>query len=318
MGRNYENLALRCALVYAFGVHLLVVIQLRMNPRSLLIHLLVPVLLAGIFGCERQPDPLPATCQLLSTTDQILDGNGRLTDEMKRTFTYNNNVLTSVAERSANQESIFSVERANQRVVRATSGTTAVIFGYPSTTTLPNSATFSRGGSMASTFALEYNPAGRMSRIVENRAVLPANSRTIERAYTFSYDKAGNLITERVRSTLVGGAVVEQETEYTVSAKPSPYLHFSEQALLTVVALSQAVETRPGRFWHLNAPTAYKSYFLTSSGSRGNLSESSTFVATYDADSKLMSQEQNALLYQLSVPDPITKKNRQAFAYQCD
>ncbi|GAB3642364.1 hypothetical protein [Spirosoma arcticum] len=294
-----------------------------MKPRSLLIHLSVPVLLMGIFACKRQPDPMPAACRLISVTDQILDGNGRLTDEMQRTFTYDKTLLTSVAERSTNQESVFSVERADQRVVRATgvpatSGTMAVTFGYPSATTPPNSATFSRGGSVASTFALEYNPAGRMSRIVENRAVLPANSRTIERAYTFTYDNAGNLITERVRSTLVGGAVVEQETEYTVATKPSPYVHFSERTLLTVLALSQAVETRPGRFWHLNAPTAHKSYFLTSSGSRGNLSESSTFVATYDADSKLMSQEQNALLYQLSVPDPITKKNRQAFVYQCD
>lgn len=318
MGRSYKNLALRRALVYAFGVHLLVVIRLRMKPKSPLIQLFIPVLLTVLFACKRQPDPLPTACRLVSTTDQILEVSGRLTDEMQRTFTYTNAVLTAVAERSTNQEAVFSIERTDQRVVRATSGTMAVTLGYPSAATQPSSATFSRGGNVASTFAMDYNPAGRLTRVVENRAVLPANSRTIERAYTFTYDNAGNLTTERVRSTLVGGVVVEQETDYTVAAKPSPYVHFSERVLLTVVALSQAVETRPGRFWHLNAPTAYKSYFLTSSGSRSNLSESSTFVATYDIDNKLMSQDQNALLYQLSVPDPITKKNRQVFAYQCD
>lgn len=272
----------------------------------------------GMFACKHKIDAQPAVCRLTTVTDQLLEVSGRLTDEMQRTFTYTNNVLTSVAERSTNQEAGFLVEHTDQRVVRATGGTMAVTLGYASGATQPSSATFSRGGNLASAFAMDYTSEGRMSRIVESRTVRPANSQTIERAFTFTYDNAGNLTTERVRSTLVGGVVVEQETEYTVAANPSPYVHFSERALLTVVALSQAVETRPGRFWHRNAPTAYKSYFLTSAGNRGNLSESSTFVATYDGDSKLTSQDQNALLYQLSVPDPITKRNRQSFTYQCD
>ena len=293
-----------------------------MRPNSLLIRRFVPVLLTALFACKHPVDP-PSVCRLTSTTDQLMEANGRLTDEMQRTFTYTNATLTSVAERSTNQEAGFSVERTDQRVVRATgvpatSGTMAITLGYLPATTQPNSATFSRGGSVASTFAMDYNPAGRMSRIVESRIMRPVNSQTAERAFTFTYDNAGNLITERVRFTSVGGTVTEQETEYTVTTTPSPYALFPERPLLTLVALSQAVDTQPGRFWHLNAPTAYKSYNLTGSGSRGNLRESSTFVTTYDGDSKLMSQEQNALLYQLSVPDPITKKNRQAFAYQCD
>lgn len=289
-----------------------------MKLNSLPIVLSVSVLLTAVVACKHGRDPDPAACRLISTTDQLMEVSGGLTDELRRTFTYTNAVLTSLAERSANGEAGFLLERTDQRVVRATSGTMAVTLGYGATATQPGSATFSRGGKAVSTFAMEYNPAGRLSRIVESRSVLPANSQTIERAYTFAYDNAGNLTTERGRFTLLGGAVVEQETEYTVATNPSPYVHFSERALLTVVALSQAVETQPGRFWHLNAPTAYKSYNLTASGSRGNLRESATFVTTYDGESKLMSQEQNALLYQLSVPDPITKKNRQAFAYQCD
>lgn len=294
-----------------------------MKLNSLPIVLSVSVLLTAVVACKHGRDPDPAACHLISTTDQLMEAGGGLTDELRRTFTYANALLTSLAERSANQEAVFLLERTDQRVVRATgvpatSGAMAVTLGYGAAATQPGSATFSRGGKAASTFAMEYNPAGRLSRIVENRSVLPANSQTIERAYAFTYDNAGNLTIERGRFTLLGGAVVEQETEYTVATNPSPYVHFSERALLTVVALSQAVDTQPGRFWHLNAPTAYKSYNLTSSGSRGNLRESSTFVTTYDGDSKLMSQEQNALLYQLSVPDPITKKNRQAFAYQCE
>ena len=289
-----------------------------MKRNSLLIQLFVPVLVTVIFACKHRPDPQPATCQLTSTTDQLIEANGRLTDELQRTFTYANAFVTSIAERSTSQEAGFLIERASQRVVRAANGSTLILLGYTSGTTQPTSATFSQGGRTSSTYAMEYNSSGRMSRIVESRSVLPANSLTVERSFTFTYDNAGNLTTERVRFTLLDGAVVEQETEYTLESKPSPYTHFSERALLTVVALTQSVETRPGRFWHLTAPAAYKSYNMAGSGIRGNLRESSTFATTYDTDSKLMSQEQNALLYQLSVPAPITKRNRQAFSYQCN
>lgn len=289
-----------------------------MKRNSLLIQLFVPVLVTVIVACKQRPDPQPATCQLTSTTDQLIEANGRLTDEMQRTFTYANDLVTSIAERSTNQEAGFLIERASQRVVRATNGATVIALGYTSGTTQPTSATFNQGGRTSSTYVMDYNSSGRMSRIVESRSVLPANSLTVERSFTFSYDNAGNLTTERVRFTLLDGAVVEQETDYTLESKPSPYTHFSERPLLTVVALSQSVETRPGRFWHLNAPAAYKSYNMVGSGIRGNLRESATFSTTYDTDSKLMSQEQNALLYQLSVPAPITKRNRQAFSYQCN
>lgn len=289
-----------------------------MKLQFLLKLVFASVLLTAIVTCKHQRDPQPAVCRLTSTTDQLIEASGRLTDEMQRTFTYASAVLTSIAERSTDQEAGFLVEYGSGRVVRAASGAMAVTLGYGSGTTQPNSATFSRGGKTASTFAMEYSPAGLMSRIVESRTLRPANSLTIERAYTFTYDNAGSLTTERARFTLVGGTVVEQETEYTVETKPSPYANFSERALLTVVALSQAVETRPGRFWHLHAPTSYRSYNLTNSGSRGSLRESSTFATTYDIDGKLISQEQNALLYQLSVPNPITKKNRQAFVYECE
>lgn len=289
-----------------------------MKSYSLLLWFFALVLLTGVFACKHAPDPQPAVCRLIRTTDQLMEANGRLTDELQRTFTYTSAVLTSLAERSMNQDAEFLVERVDQRVVRATGGAMVVTLAYGSATTQPGSATFSRGGKVASTFAMEYGPAGCLSRLVENRIVRPANSLTIERAYTFTYDNAGNLTTERARFRLIDGAVVEQETDFTVGANLSPYANFSERPLLTVVAMSQAVETQPGRFWHLNAPTAYKSYFLTNSGSRSSLRESSTFVTTHDADNKVTGQDQNALLYQLSVPDPITKKNRQVFAYQCD
>ena len=289
-----------------------------MKRTALLIWSFLPVLLAGVTACKRPGDPPAAVCRLISTTDQLMEANGRLTDEMQRTFTYTNALLTSVAERTTNQEAGFLVERVNERVMRATSGTSTVMLGYGPVVTQPGSATLIRGGRVASTFVMDYTPAGRMSRVVENRFVLPLNSLTVERAFTFAYDNVGNLTTERVRFTLLSGVVVEQETDYVVDSKPSPYVHFTDRALLTVVALSQAIETKPGRFWHINAPTAYKSYNMAGSGIRGNLRESATFVTTYDTDSKLTSQEQSALLYQLSVPDPITKRNRQAFSYQCD
>lgn len=169
-----------------------------------------------------------------------------------------------------------------------------------------------------STFAMEYNAAGRMTKVTESRQTLPTSSLTKERVYTFTYDNGGNLTNERARFTLTDGSVVEQETEYTFDSKPSPYKRFSELPILTLVALSQTVETYPGRFWQINTPLTLKSYNLTSTGTRSNLRESSTFTPAYDSDSKLTSQDQNALLYQASVPDPVTKKNKQTFTYQCE
>lgn len=289
-----------------------------MRRTFLLIFLSAPILITLTVACKHSIDAQPAICQLRSTTDQLIEANGRLTDEMQRTFTYNNALLTSVGERSTNQEAGFLLERTNQRVVRAANGTAAMTLAYESTATQPGSATFSQANKVMSTFTMDYNAAGRMTRIIESRSVLPDNSLTIGRNFTFTYDNAGNLITERTRSTLINGIVVEQQTEYTVGTNPSPYTQFSERALLTVVAVSQGVENRPGRFWHLNAPLAHKTYALTSSGGRGSLRDSSTFVPVYDATNKLVNQEQRAFLFQLNDPTPITKRNKQTYEYQCD
>ncbi|GAB3896463.1 hypothetical protein GCM10028825_42280 [Spirosoma agri] len=269
-----------------------------------------------MYACNSEDNPTIATCLLTSTTDQLVEQSGQLTDELKRTFTYTSSTLTSLAEKSTSKEAAFQVEYANSQVIRATSGQDVVALAY-GTGTRPSSSTFSRGGATMSTFAMDYDASGRMTKITEDRQVLPANSLTKQRAFTFTYDADGNLTNERVRFTLTDGSVVEQETEYTFDAKPSPYKRFSELSLLTAVALSQAVETRPSRFWHINAPISLKSYNLTSTGTRSNLRESSTFAPVYDSDNKLMNQDQNALLYQASVPTPVTKKNRQTFTYSC-
>ncbi|QJW91366.1 hypothetical protein HNV11_19280 [Spirosoma taeanense] len=260
----------------------------------------------------------PTTCRLTSTTDQLRETSGKLTDEMQRTFTYNGDVVTSISERSKNGEVSFQLQYTDKQAVQATSELDKIRVTYATSTTAPISATVSRNGKIQSVFSMEYGVLGQMSRIIESRQVLPANALTTQRDYTFIYDKAGNLTTERARFTLRDGLVLEQETEYTVAGKPSPYARFPARSLLTVIALSQAVETMPGRFWHINAPTAHKTYDLNANGNRGTLRESSTFTPVYDAENKLMSQEQNALLYQSSVPDPVTKKNRQAFMYACE
>lgn len=288
-----------------------------MKPNYLLIFLLVTASVTGFYSCKQEYIVQTTTCRLTGTTDQLRETSGKLTDEMQRTFTYNGDALASISERSKNGEISFQLQYADKRVVQATSEQDKISVTYAISTTVPISATVSRNGKTQSVFSMKYGSSGQMSRIVESRQVIPANSLTTQRDYTFLYDNAGNLTTERARFTLRDGLVLEQETEYTVANKPSPYASFPERSLLTVIALSQAVETLPGRFWHLNAPTAHKTYDLNANGSRGTLRESSTFTPVYDAENKLMSQEQNALLYQSSVPDPVTKKNRQAFVYAC-
>lgn len=295
-----------------------VFIRLFMKTKILPICVSVTFLLAATFACKPEENPVIPTCRLTSTNDQVVAADGQLTDEIKRTFTYNAATLTTLAEKTKNQDVTFTVTYADQRVRSAAGGQDVVTFGYGSAATSPTSATFTRGGKVMSTFGMEYTTAGRLSKIVESRQILPTGSLTKERAFTLTYDTNGNLTNEQVRFTLNDGSVVEQETEYTFDTKPAPYKRLSELPLLTVVALSQAVETRPGRFWHNNNCIALKSYNLTSTGSRSNLRESSTFTPVYDADNKVMTQDQAALLYQASVPNPVSKKNLQTFTYQCE
>ncbi|MDB5239823.1 MAG: hypothetical protein JWP57_448, partial [Spirosoma sp.] len=147
-----------------------------MKTRYLLKNVIVYILIGVAFSCKQRSKVHPAVCRLISTIDQLVEVNGRLTDEMQRSFTYTNAVLTSIAERSMDQEAGFLVEYENGRVVRAVGSQASISMGYKSAATQPSSATFIRGGQLMSQFDMEYTSAGRMSRIVESRTRLPTNS----------------------------------------------------------------------------------------------------------------------------------------------
>ncbi|GAB3564018.1 hypothetical protein GCM10027578_08770 [Spirosoma luteolum] len=288
---------------------------MKTRPLFVLLPVLLLLLVASS-GCRHDTDAQPDTCRLGSTTDQLIETSGKLTDEVSRTFTYGTAGLSTMTEVSTSQQAQFTVELSGDRATRAVSGTDVIALTYGNATQ-PTSATFSRGGKSQSTFTMDYNAGGMLTRVAEVRQVLPANSLTIQRTYTFTYDAAGNLVNERDAFTLRDGLTLEQETEFTHDTRPSPYTRFAHRPLLTVMALSLGVETLPARFWQLRAPSAYKAYNLTASGSRANLRESTSYVMTYDGSDRLTSQDQTALLYQSSVPTPVTKKNRQAFRYVC-
>ncbi|MFD2570877.1 hypothetical protein ACFSUS_09555 [Spirosoma soli] len=291
---------------------------MRTKPIRILFFLLT--FLPGLFACKHEAEKPATVCRLTSVTDQLVESSGKLTNELQRTFLYLNDTLIGMKELSPNRNITFGTAQTNGRIVQVADGSATVIaFAYSAGGTAPpTSATFTQGGKVQSVFTMQYTTAGQLSQINERRQILPANSLVIERTYMFTYDNTGNLTNERVKFIFQGGGpVFEQVTEYTTGMNPSPYTHFSARSILTVTALSQVSETHPSRFWHQNAPTAYKTYDLNTDGSRSTLRESSTFAPTYDADNKLMTQDQTALLYQSSVPTPITKNNRQAFVYEC-
>lgn len=276
-----------------------------------------------VWACEHTYPAQPAgvsACRLTGMTDQNVSASGRVTDELQRAFTYTNGLLTTITEGSASpvsQTATYQIERTAGRITRATGNSAVLTLSYTAGTNGPTSATLSRGGVVTSTFAMQYKLNDRLGLVSETRIGLPNPSLIDNRTYNFLYDNAGNLTTERAHFVLQGGIMVDQETEYTFDTRPSPYRYVPDRPLLTLVALSQDVETYPGRFWHQNAPISYKSWFLSGT-SRVSLRESATYTPTYDSANKLMSQNQTLLLYQASVPDPVTKTNRQAFTYQCD
>lgn len=281
---------------------------------------LVFILFSGVMMIACQPDENPqltAVCQLTSTNDQAISQSGQLTDELKRTFTYANSVLTGITEISKNGSATFQITYVNNRPVQAVSGQDTLTLTYAATASIPASATFSQSGKVHSTFVMEYDGAGRMISVLESRQVLVPNSLITQRTFTFSYDNAGNLLTEQTQFRLVGNVLSGQEVTYTFGQQPSPYVYAAELPLLTLVSLSQAVETKPGRFWQRKAPTGYQLYNLNTDGSRANLIDASTFTSVLDSSNKRISQDQTALLYTGGIPTPITKTNRQTFGYQC-
>lgn len=288
---------------------------------------ILPILflfVVSLSACKREPDaPIVPTaqtpgCRLTGTNDQLVESSGQLTDQLQRSFIYTDRVLTDLVELSPNRQTRFELKRTNGRLMQAINGQETIDLTYPATATLPASATFTRSGVVQSTVALTYDASGRLQRVTEHREVLPTNSLTTDRTYTFTYDNTGNLTTEQAEFILVDGVKTRQETEYTFTDKPSPYTRFVERPLLTIISLSLGVETLPGRFWHQNACTGYKTYALSSSGTRDNLRESVTYTPTFDATTKLTTQDQTALLYQTSNPTPVTRTNRQTFRYACE
>ena len=258
----------------------------------------------------------PATCQLTGSTDQLVETSGKLTDEVVRTFTYADNKLQSIGERSSSQEAAFTVEYANGRPQRATNGQDVLTLQYASANA-PIGAEFSRAGTSRSTFVMMYDEAGRMTSVQETRHVLPPNTLTVGRSFVFRYDPAGNLTREQARFTLNDGTVVEQRTEYVSEPKPGPYALFKSLPLLTLVALSQGIETRPGRFWQQQAILSSTTYALTSVGTSGAVLEAADFTNQYDDQGHLSTAKQRIKLYPAYMPSPVTKQNQQNFSYTC-
>lgn len=268
-------------------------------------------------GCRHDDPAATDTCRLSTVTDQLVETSGKLTDETSWSFTYGTSGVSTISTRTASQSATFGVDMSDNLPTRLTNGQDIITMGYGASS-LPVSATFSRGGVVQATYSLEYGAASTLTRILETRLVLPANSLTRQRDYSFTYDASGNLTTERDIFTLRDGLVLAQEEVFTFDTRPSPYVRFAYRPLLTVAALAMNVESVPGRFWQQLAMTSLQSYNLTSSGTRADMRENSTYTLTYDADNKLTTREQMALLYQSSVPTPITKKNRQTFGYLCE
>ncbi|CCH51323.1 hypothetical protein BN8_00241 [Fibrisoma limi BUZ 3] len=288
-----------------------------MRPFLLPNRILVSLLLVASLSCKRESDPDPVVCRLVGMTDQNVDPSGNLTNVLERGFTYNGQALAALFERSARQEASFQTVYENNRLVRATNNQATITFDFAGANAPATRATYASGGRTQTVFTIEYTTAGRLSKIVEARQVLPTGSLINERTFTFTYDANGNLINERSRFGYVDGTAVVQETDYTFDANASPYTYMPEPGLMTLMALIQNNEGLPGRFWHQKAPSGFRTYAINANGTRGSLRESTTISLLYDADNKLTAQEQNSQTYTLSVPTPISRKSRQAFTYQC-
>ncbi len=268
------------------------------------------------FACKHDSDiPQAVICRVVSLTDQ-LDVNGRLTDQMQRTFTYSNGQLTQLAERNTDRQVTLALEYGpTGAVTRASDGTTVLALGYTTPATHPTSATVTRNGAAQMTYELAYNAGSRLTRLLETRQVIPTNSLVRSREYTFAYDADGLLTTEKLTSTLTDRTTVEQETAFTYGTTIHPLGNFAHGGLLSLLAMSQSVESMPGRFWQTRAMQEYKTY-NAKNGIRGTLRETALFTTKLDASGRLGTQEQNTVSTSGS-GQASQRKNQHSFVYEC-
>lgn len=278
--------------------------------------LLIAVLLTSLFlGCTTDNTPKAVLCKVVTITDQ-LDVNGRLTDQMQRTLTYTDSQLTQVGERNTDREVSLKLDyNAAGAVTKASDGVLTITFNPASGSTQPSSATSTWTGNVQSTYEMTYNAANKLTRILETRQVIPTNTFVRSREYTFVYDADGILKTEKLTATLLDRTTVEQETDYTYGALINPMVNFTQPGLLTVVALSQLVETMPGRFWQQRVMQEYKTY-NSKSGARSTVRETATFTTKTDQNGRLSGQEQNTVSTSAS-GQSTQRKNQHAFVYLC-
>lgn len=274
------------------------------------------VTITGFFSaCNNDDVPQTPICQVISLTDQ-LDVGGKLTEQMQRTFTYTANQLTQLSERNTDRQVTLTIEyNTNGKVTKASDGTFVLTFGNVTSSTQPASATATRNGVVQAIYELTYNAANKLTRVLETRQVIPANSLVRSRDYSFVYDADGLLKTEKLTSTLTDRITVEQETDYSYGTLINPISNYSQPGLLTVTALSQLVEAMPGRFWQQRVMQDYKTY-NAKNGTRSTLRESATFTTKTNESGRVSGQEQNTVSTSGS-GQTSQRKNQHTVVYAC-
>lgn len=278
--------------------------------------LLIAGLLTTLFsGCKTDNTPKVILCKVISLTDQ-LDVGGRLTDQMQRTFTYTGNQLTQLRERNTDRQATLTIEyNTAGTATKASDGAFMITFGSAGSTTQPLNATATRNGVIQAIYEMTYNPANKLTRILETRQVVPTNSFVRSRNYSFVYDSDGILKTEKLTSTLTDRTTVEQETDFTYGTLINPMANFPQPCLLTIIALSQLVETMPGRFWQQRVVQDYKTY-NAKNDIRSPLRESATFTTKMDENGRVTGQEQNTVSTSGS-GQTTQRKNQHTVLYEC-
>lgn len=278
--------------------------------------LLAAGLLTAFFsGCNKDNTPKAVLCKVVTLGDQ-LDVGGKLTDQLQRTFTYTGNQLTQLGERNTDRQVNLTIEYSPAGgVTKASDGAFVLTFGSAASTNQPISATATRNGVVQAVYEMNSNAANKLTRVLETRQVIPTNSFVRSREYSFVYDADGLLKTEKLTSTLTDRASVEQETDFAYGTLIHPMANFSQPGLLTVMALSQLVETMPGRFWQQRVMQDYKTY-NAKNGTRSTLRESATFTMKTDENGRLSGQEQNTVSTSGS-GQSTQRKNQHTVVYEC-
>lgn len=278
--------------------------------------LLSGLLIVALATCRIPDGVIPDRVCVLSTASEVHINNGN-SAEATETILYN--LLGQPIEyqyRNAESSAKFQLRYQNRVITRAYNDNAAyeVLFEYDGDDRLTR-ATYLASSGDQTVFTTMYDGSDRLIRITEVVTLPRSNSSRSGRFFRFEYNDTNDIILQSVLNSFRGGTQSEEEWLFVLEnpRKRGVFFEVSQRVALTILALTNPLETNPSRVIQAANPKSYRRN-LVKDGVRSPL-EIGTYQTTYNAFGGPERRQLDLTVY----VNNLIKNQRyvQTFGYQC-